>query len=170
MQVLKVNDNIVYGSQGICKVEDIIERDFTGSMNKYYVLKPIQDKNSTIYVPVNNTSLISRMRRLLSEEEIYQMIKEISGEKTDWTEDKNERKEKYKKIFEQGDCVEIMKMIKNIYVHQQEQEKQGRKLHLIDEQFFKKAEKILYHEFAFVLKMEPEKVLPFILEQVQTDN
>lgn len=38
-----------------------------------------------------------------------------------------------------------------------------------DEHFFKEAERILYEEFALVLKIRPEQVLPFILEQIGID-
>ena len=53
------------------------------------------------------------------------------------------------------------------YQHKREQEQKGRKLHISDERFFREAEKMLYDEFALVLHIQPDQVLPFILEQIQ---
>ncbi len=58
-------------------------------------------------------------------------------------------------------------MIKALHFHQQEQQKKGRRLHISDERFMKEAEKMLYEEFAYVLNIRKEEVLPFILQQVQ---
>ena len=58
-------------------------------------------------------------------------------------------------------------MIKALYFHQREQQKNGRRLHITDERFMKEAEKMLYEEFAYVLNIRKDQVLPFILNQVQ---
>ena len=62
----------------------------------------------------------------------------------------------------------MVRMIKALYLHQREQQAKGRKLHMADDRFFKEAERMLYEEFALVLQMKKEEVLPFILEQLQT--
>ena len=46
----------------------------------------------------------------------------------------------------------------------------GKHLRAADERFFKEAERMLYDEFALVLGMEPEEVLPFILERIQDEG
>ena len=66
-----------------------------------------------------------------------------------------------------GDRMSLIKMIKALYFHQQKQQEKGKRLRASDERFFTEAERILYDEFALVLNIEPEQVLPFIMEQVQ---
>lgn len=161
------NDTILYGAQGVCRIEAIVEESFGSSPVKYYVLKPVYNENSTIYVPVENAELTSKMRRILSPEEIFVLIQSMPYEDSIWIENENERKEKYKGIIAQGDRVELVKMIKTLYLHQQERKAIGKKLHISDERFFKEAEKMLYDEFALVLNIEQDEVLPFILEQIQ---
>ena len=58
-------------------------------------------------------------------------------------------------------------MIKALYRHQETRQAQGRKLHVSDERFLKEAERTLYDEFALVLNIEQDQVLPFILEQIE---
>ena len=58
-------------------------------------------------------------------------------------------------------------MIKALYHHQQVRQAQGKKLHVSDERFLKEAERTLYDEFALVLHISQEQVLPFILDQIE---
>ena len=37
-----------------------------------------------------------------------------------------------------------------------------------DERFLKDAERLLYDEFALVLRIKPDQVLPFILKQINS--
>lgn len=37
--MFNVNDTILYGTHGICKITDITEQKFNRSTNKYYILR-----------------------------------------------------------------------------------------------------------------------------------
>lgn len=163
----QINDMIIYGVNDICKIVDIADKDFSGSKTEYYVLKPLNNQASTIYVPVNNENLKKKMRCVLSVSEIYEIIHSMPEEKSVWIENENERKEKYKEIIACGNRRELVQIIKALYTHQQQLQAKGKKLHAADERFFKEAEKLLYEEFAIVLDIKQEQVLPFILEQIQ---
>ena len=166
----QVNDTVLYGAHGVCTIQEIVERNVTGTPMQYYVLKPIYDPKSTICVPVENQALTAKMRRVLSAAEIYDLIKAMPHEPGLWIANDNERKERYKEILAYGDRVQLIKLIKAIYEHKREQEQKGRKLHISDERFFHEAEKMLYDEFALVLQIQPDQVLPFILEQIQLEG
>ena len=75
--MFQVNDMVLYGTNGVCKVVDIDERDCGGRMVEYYILKPIYAANSTIFVPVNNEKLTSKMRYVLTKEEIDTKLRAI---------------------------------------------------------------------------------------------
>lgn len=164
--MFNVNDTILYGTHGICKIVDITEQKFNGSTNKYYILQPLHNASSTIYVPLDNEKLLARMRRILSEEEIYELIKAMPDKETSWIENKNERNERFRSILSSGDRSEIIKLIKVIYQHKEELKAIGKKLHASDEQFFREAEKVIYDEFALVLNIRYDQVLPFIVDQI----
>ena len=161
-----INDMVVYGSEGICRIADITVQDMHGGNVEYYVLKPMSGDNSTIFVPTGNERLTSRMRRILSAEEIYALIRTMDSEEADWIENENVRKQRYKEILFEGDRRAIVKMIKAVYLHGEERKRMGKKIHLCDERFLKDAEKLIYEEFAYVLHIEKDQVLPFIMEQI----
>jgi CarD family transcriptional regulator len=66
--------------------------------------------------------------------------------------------------------MEFVKLIKTLYQRQQMQKGKGREMTLAEKHTLKKAEKILHGEFAHVLNIKCEEVLPFILEQIQAGN
>lgn len=161
-----VNDTILYGAQGVCRIVSIVRESFGSGPVDYYVLEPVYHDNSTIYVPVESAALTGKMRRMLSPEEIISLIRSMPGEELIWIENENQRKTAYREILSRGDRTELVKLIKTLYLHQQQRQAAGKKLHIADEHFFKEAEKMLYDEFALVLNLKQEEVLPFILAQI----
>ena len=165
----KVHDTILYGSQ-ICRIEGDTTKNFNGETKEYYVLKPIFNDTSTIYVPVDNEKLTQKMRRILSASEIYELIRSMPETDSEWIENETERKETYQAILNSGDRKSIVRMIKALYGQQQRRQAQGRRLRVTDERFLKEAERVLYDEFALVLNIRQEQVLPFILEQIKVSE
>ena len=94
--VYHVEDAVLYGSDGICRISEIVTRDFGGAPVEYYVLKPIRQEASTIYVPVNNEALVHKMRHVLPEEEILALIEGMPDEQAHWIENDEERKTAYR--------------------------------------------------------------------------
>ena len=163
----KTGDTVIYGTQGVCRIEGVQTKRIMGEYIDYLVLRPVYDKNSTVFVPKNNEKLLSKMRDILSADEIYRIIKELPEEDPVWIEDDNIRKARYQEIIDEGDRSRIMLIIKTLYSHRKKQEEKRRRLHQADEYILKQAEKLLHNEFALVLDISPEEVVPFIMKQVE---
>ena len=161
-------DVIMYGTQGMCRIEGIEEKNLGGGQKRYYVLKPIGDKGATIYAPTDNAHVLKKMRRLLTREEIDALIDSMGDNGGNWIENENERKERYKSILESGDHLPMIRMLQAIYAHKQAREAEGKRLHLSDERFFKDAEQSLYNEFRYVLQLsDKEDLTRYILHRLQ---
>lgn len=139
--MFNVNDTILYGTHSICKITDITEQKFNRSTNKYYILQPLHNASSTIYVPMDNEKLIAKMRRILSEEEIYELIKAMPDKNGAWIENKNERNEYFRSILSNGDRAEIIKLIKIIYQHKEELKAIGKSFTLLTNSFSRRLRK-----------------------------
>lgn len=169
--MFKVNDVIIYGTQGVCRIVDIEEKSISGAKRNYYVLKPVHDNGATIFAPTDNEHVLKKMRRLLSRAEIDRLIDSMPEEKAVWMQNDTERKELYKKILASGDHVELIKMIRAIYAHKKERESEGKRLHMIDEHFFKDAEQILYNEFQYVLELNSkEELMTYIVSRLEPSS
>lgn len=165
--MFRINDMITYGTEGVCRITDIVTKNLSGSDATYYVLSPVYHATSTIFVPVENQKLTDKMHPLLSKEEILAIIHAMPETEDFWVEDEPQRKEAYKALLAEGDCRKLVQIIKALYHHGQRQKELGKKLHLADERFFKEAERILCDEFAHVLEIDREGVLPFIFENIE---
>lgn len=160
-------DTVVYGTQGVCRIEGVQSKRIRGEYIDYLVLRPVYDQNSTVFVPKTNEKLMAKMREVLSAEEIYKIISELPEKDPIWIDDDNIRKAKYQEMIDEGDRRKIMLIIKTLYRHRIEQEEKGRRLHQADEFILKQAEKLLHDEFALVLDIKPEEVVPFIMKQIE---
>lgn len=169
-EMFQKNDMVRYGAHGVCKIEDITEKSFNGATIQYYVLRPVYNDTSTIYVPLGNQALTQNMRRVLSETELLALIQTMPQEESLWIENEEMRKTRYQEILAGGNRADLIRMLKALYLHQREQQEKGRRLHMSDDHFFKEAEKMLHEEFALVLGIPREQVLPYILEQLQEEQ
>ena len=163
-------DTVVYGTQGVCRIEGTQTKRIRGEYVEYLVLRPVYDQNSTVFVPKKNEKLMTKMRDILSAEEIYNIIQELPEKDPIWIEDDNIRKSKYQEMIDEGNRRKIMLIIKTLYRHRIEQEEKGRRLHQADEFILKQAEKLLHDEFALVLEIKPEEVVPFIMKQIDVQQ
>lgn len=167
MMMFKANETILYGNEGVCKIVDIMKRNFKGKEVEYYVLKSVYGSGTTIYVPTYNQELVKKMKKILSVDEIYALIHSMPDNQLEWIANDNIRKDKYKAVLKNGDCQQLVQLIRTLYLHQQELKQLGKKFHATDEKILKEAENILYHEFAYVLNIQLEEVVPFICEQIE---
>lgn len=165
-EMYQINCVVVYGLHGVCRIADITEKDFSGQEEIYYILKPIFDDRSTFFVPVKNESA-HKLRPLLSSDEVKSLINSIARQDVIGIDDEKHRKDAYKKIIEGGDRCEMMRLIKTLYLRKIEQQKAGKKQHIIDEHFMKEAETILFDEFAYVLEIEKEDIIPYIKKEME---
>ncbi|MDP4117727.1 MAG: CarD family transcriptional regulator [Bacillota bacterium] len=169
-EMFKVNEYVIYSTNGVCKIEAISKREVCGEAQNYYVLNPVFDEKCKFFVPVDNNRLTSKMHKVLSSKEVYELIKSIPSEENIWIENENDRKEKYKQILENGDREKIMRIIKTLQVRRKERVKNNKKLRLVDEKLLGDAEKFLYEEFAYVLNINCDQVLPFITQQIKIEK
>ena len=166
--MFQINDVIIYGTQGVCKITGTEEKMISGKKKTYFVLQPVNDQGSTIFVPTDNPLVLNKMRRLLTKDEIHKLICSMQSEDAIWVANENERKELYRSILAKGDHLELIQMIKAIYAHKKEREAQGKRLHMSDDRFFKDAEQILYNEFQYVLDLGSKAdLMTYILERLE---
>ena len=165
----KVDDTVLYNTHGVCKIVGISEKDFGGKNTKCYALKPVYHDKSMLYIPVDSRNVVLKMHHILSADQIYSLIKAMPDEKTTWIQDKDQRKENYEEILSGDNREELIKLIKTLHSYHQSLALEGKKMHAIDRYFMKEAEKKLHEEFAYVLKIKPEEVIPFIFDQVRVE-
>lgn len=160
-------ETVFYGTEGVCRVNEIREMKVGGEMAEYYVLRPIYREGTTVFVPMKNEQLMSRMRPLLTEAEINRMIDEVNEEDKDWIEDASERKAEFQRILLSADRRELLSMVRVLYLRRQNLQTCGKRLRTNDDQMLRDAEKLLDEEFSVVLQIRPREVPEYIRGRVK---
>lgn len=161
------NDYVIYGNNGVCTVKDVGPLDIPGVPKEriYYTLVPYYTKDSQIFTPVDSDKVV--MRTLICEEEIMQLIKDISTIELLWVKDEKQREAQYKEALRTCDCRELVRIIKTIYQRKQHRIAEGKKMTASDEKYFHLAEENLYGEFAIALGIERDQVREFISDKIK---
>lgn len=160
--MFKQGDIVLYGSEGVCIIDEVMIRQFKEESMEYYILKSVYHPASKIFVPTQNEELMSRMKDILSKNEIYQLLDDIKEEELIWIDHDNQRKERYKQIMKAGQRHELVSLIKTLYIRSKNLKANGKKLNAADDQFFRDAQKLLHEEIAYVLDIQQEEVGTFI--------
>lgn len=164
--MFQVNDKVSYGVYGVCTVTELTQKKFNGEWIDYYVLKPVYDNRSTVFVPVSNERLAAKMRKILTKEEIDSILRTAARQELIWEPDHNARKEKWNAILSRNDPAEIAAMLRCIYLQGQTLRACGKKMHEADEKVMREAEQMLHSEFAQALQLPIEQVTAYILKTV----
>ena len=157
----------VYGTSGVCRVEDICVRDYGTGKKEYYILQPVFDLRSNLSIPIDSPALSAHSRELLSESEILGIMDSLRENETEWIKNDKERIETFRKILETGTFGEVFVLLKAIRFHKKELLEKGKKLRSSDEALMQRAEKLLFGEIAWVLGIEPKAVPEYINERIK---
>ena len=135
---------------------------FGRTREKYYVLKPVYQNSSVIYVPVENEALVSKMRPVLSREEVDRLIDGMPEIPTAWEEDPQARKASFDALLRSNECRSLIILIKTLHAQKKRRQADGKALHVSDETFLREAQRLLYDEFAGALEIQPTQVHAYI--------
>lgn len=151
--MFQIEEYVIHLTGGICQVRDIAPLEMAGAdkSKNYYLLVPLKNPGSKVYVPVDNDSA---MRRIYTKEEAQKLLDDIPHiARTDIENDKL-RENKYKEVIKSSDLRELVGILKNLYVRKQKRINEGKKVTATDEKYSKIAEENLVSELSFVLGEE----------------
>ena len=156
-----IGEYVSYGINGMCNIEDIRPMQLSQSVEKmmYYILRPESNPKSTIFVPVNNQKLVSKMREPMTKDEINAMLVRMKDRTLEWEKDVRFRTESFHEILNNGVNQDLILMIRCLHRKRQEL---GKKLPARDSNTLKTAERLVEEEFAHVLHIKCEEVSDYI--------
>lgn len=165
--MFQIGQTVFYGLEGVCTIEDRQLMKVGRSKAYYYVLRPVFRTASTIFVPEDNVLLMSKMRPILSRDEVLTILQEAPLEEVVWIDDPNERKTEYQKILAAGQGLWMIRLIRTLHDRQDALQKTGKHLRSGDEQLLRDAQKLLHDEFAVVLNISQREVPDYIRSKIE---
>ncbi len=160
--MFSVGDTVVYGTQGVCTIKELSMLKLGKVKGEYYVLTPVADTGSVVYVPTANEKLLGKMRAVLSCDEANELILDAAREPMPWIADDSSRKVFCDDIVKNGSRKELMRLVGMLYTHREELKEQKKHFHNIDAQYLKAAEHLLHDELAYALGIPTEEVADYI--------
>jgi len=167
--MFQTGELVVYGSTGVCRVEEIVRLDQPGvSRGKnYYLLKPLW-QDGVIYAPVDSEKV--PMRPVMSREEAEDLIDQMPGIQAAVCHGNTAQAlaQQYQTAVRDGGHQALIELMKAIHHKRGQAELKNRRLGLIDERYMKQAERMLYGELATALGIGFDEVEPYIASRIDS--
>lgn len=167
--MFQVGDRVVYGIHGVCRVADQEQRKVDRQMVTYLVLEPVGQEGSQFLVPAHNEKAMSKLRPILTKEELEAMLRDPRILQDCWISDENRRKQTYRDLISSGEREKLAQMVHTLYRHKRQLAEAGKRCHLCDDNFLRDAERLLINEAALVLETDPDQAKAYIREKLKED-
>ena len=161
-EAAKIGTYVLYGKTGVC----LIKEQIVMGGGRYYVLSPISDPRSSVYVPCDNADLVARMRPLLTREEIDSLLSDADEVKLAWLDDRNERGMLYRAVLGGGDRKELVRLLCCLMRTKQDRLAIGKRLSAMDETTLQECVRLVQEEFSMVLGIDTREVGSYIQERL----
>ena len=159
---------IRYACNGVCLVDDVRLDRLTKKEppKEFYILKPVSNPASTLFVPTGNATLVAKMSRLPDREELDALILATREEPLDWIDDRKIRLASFQTIVKECDLGQLISLVSCIYHRREDLIAAGKKLGASEETLLQRAEALIENEVAFVLKVEQSEVSDYIRDKL----
>ncbi|MBP5281742.1 MAG: CarD family transcriptional regulator [Lachnospiraceae bacterium] len=159
-------DYVVCGSKGVCTVEDVTKLVMPGVDEKreYYVLKPVYNISTTVYIPVDAGK--ESMRGVLSAAEANSLIRRIDDIAPIAIANDKMLEQEYRGCMRTNQCEEWVRIIKTTRQRKMKRQEMGRKVTAVDAKYSRIAEDSLFGELAVALGIPKDKVPDYIQKEI----
>ena len=156
----KVNQKIVYPSQGVGEIIEIKEKDFGGQKLLYYVMY-LEVSDMTIMVPVDRCTELG-IRSIVSAAEAEQALQTIGEDFEPVTSDWKLRYQMNLDLLKKGTVSDIAMIVRSLYRRSKVKE-----LPILERKLYDSAKKLLEDEISFALDKPLKEVEALIHEKLE---
>ena len=172
----KVDQKVVYPSQGVGVVTEIFEKKFKDQMNLYYKIY-IEASDMIVMVPVDKAEELG-IRHIVSAKEAQEALELLSAEFEPITSDWKLRYQMNLDLLKKGTVKDIATIVRCLYNRSKVKE-----LPILERKLYDSAKKLLEDEISFALgkpskeieaaihtKLEPPGAAPRVKHTIQLDD
>lgn len=156
------NELVVHESAGVCRITGITKMN--RPQREYYVLEPLYDRNSTLYVPVDGKS--SPIRPVMTREQALDLIDQLPQVQLLHFDSMNDEKQRSASILQSGDQLQLAQLAKTMRAIQGRRTRSSKTTYATDRGILRQAERLLYGELAVSLNLNVDGVEGFISQKL----
>lgn len=147
----QINQRVVYPSQGVGVIVDIMDRPFKGENVKHYKIY-IEVSDMNVYIPVQNVGMLG-IRAIVPAEDAQKALESLSVDCGPVTSDWKLRYQQNLDLLKKGSVEDIANIVRSLY-----QRSKVKELPILERKLYDNATKLLIDEVAFALGLTVEEV------------
>ena len=156
----KVNQQIVYPSQGVGKITEIFEKEFNGETVAYYKIY-LEVSDMIVMVPVNNAKDLG-IRAIVEASEAKKALNMLSEDFEPITSDWKLRYQMNLELLKKGSIADISQIVRCLYNRSKVKE-----LPMQERKLYDSAKKLLEDEISFALGKSAKDIEAMIHEKLE---
>ena len=165
---IEIGSYVLYGKTGVCLVKELTTLSHSGSTAaEYYVLLPISDNRTSVYVPRSNPDLVARMCPLLSRTEIDALLAGAGDDVMQWVDDRQQRGTLYRAVINGNDRRALIRLIRCLYTRKEVRQAAGKRLSSMDENALLECVRLVEEEFSIVLGIPTADVEAYVRKHIR---
>lgn len=158
---------LVHPTYGVCEVVHIGKIDMKNVKDDriYYTLVPLYDVKSKLFIPTDSDSI--GLRPVMTKENALKLVEGLPDIEPVPVQNEKEREKIFKEMIRTGNCEDISRIIKTLYLRKQARLTAGKKAVSLDEKYLFIAREQLYGELAVSLGIEKNGVEDYIAQTLE---
>ena len=125
------------------------------------MIEPIASGGATIYLPSANQTVQTRMRPVLTREEVDAIISSVKTDQLPWILDRKQRMSQYQQILSRRDTRELLLLASCLH-----KRKTGKGLPTSEIEILHKVEGLIEQEFSFALHISRAEIGQYIRDKL----
>jgi CarD family transcriptional regulator len=154
--MFNVGDLVIYSAHGICRIDDICEKTYSGVTKTYYVMHPIEDNQLIINYPTDNNQVV--MKEMMDKNEAEEILETFKSPGIGWIERTQDRTKMYSSIIKTGNRKDIAGIVNTLLRKKSIADSNGKKFGDADRRLLLSIQNILFKELAFSLNTTYEAI------------
>ncbi len=156
--MFKKGEFVVYGSKGVCEIQDISPIDIPGAQKDrlYYIMRPVHNNRGTLYLPIDSDKSV--IRPVMTEAQAIALMDEMEDIALLIVEEEKQREVCYKEALRSCNVRAWVSMIKALLVRKDERLAAGKKVTALDERYLKATQNELYGEMSVSLSIPRDQI------------
>lgn len=158
---------LVHPTYGVCEVVHIGKIDMRNVKDErlFYTLVPLYDAKSKLFIPTDSESL--GLRPVMTKESALELVASLPAMEPIAVQNEKEREKVFKEMIRGGNCEDISRIIKTLYLRKKARLAAGKKAVSLDEKYLFMAREQLYGELAVSLGIEKNGVEDYITQKIE---
>lgn len=144
----KVGDKVIHNQEGACCIKEIVDLNVGGAVKEYFLLIPIMNEATTIYISTG-TDKQRNIRPVITSENYKKIMSEVSDAPLEWIEDPKQRIKLLSNMISSFDFKELLLVLDCLNTHENEKSLSNK-----DTEFLMFAKKLVFSELSVLLDVE----------------